>query len=122
MLRALTCCLVFLAACGAENGETEKNRPEVTHLIKNALIIDGSGADGFRGDVRFSQGGIVAVGDLDPIETDEILDANGIVLAPGFIDIHSHHNRGIGEFPGRLVTWGLMSRPIFIPIRTGSPR
>lgn len=73
MLRALTCCLVFLAACGAENGETERTRPEVTHLIKNALIIDGSGADGFRGAVRFSQGGIVAVGDLDPIETDEIL-------------------------------------------------
>lgn len=58
-------------------------------IIKNATIIDGSGCLRFRGDVGVSKGKIVSVGNVDG-EAAETIDANGCVLAPGFIDVHAH--------------------------------
>ena len=59
-------------------------------LIMNAVIIDGSGAPSEKGSVRISGSRIVAKGDLIPLDTDTVIDAAGFVLAPGFIDTHSH--------------------------------
>ncbi|MDA8562488.1 D-aminoacylase [Luminiphilus sp.] len=59
-------------------------------LIMNAVIIDGSGAPPEQGSVRISDSRIVAKGDLIPLDTDTVIDAAGYVLAPGFIDTHSH--------------------------------
>jgi N-acyl-D-amino-acid deacylase len=66
-----------------------------TTLIRNALIIDGRGTPGRRGDVRVSGNRIVGVGTLAPLASDRIVDAHGLALAPGFIDTHSHHDRGL---------------------------
>lgn len=66
-----------------------------TTLIRNALIIDGRGTPGRRGDVRLSGDRILAVGTLAPMATDQVIDAHGLALAPGFIDTHSHHDRGL---------------------------
>lgn len=59
-------------------------------LIKNARIIDGSGSPWFRGNVLVEGDTIAAVGNLKNVQADLILDAAGKVLAPGFIDIHTH--------------------------------
>ena len=59
-------------------------------LIMNAVIIDGSGAPPEQGSVRISDSRIVAKGDLIPLDTDTVIEAAGYVLAPGFIDTHSH--------------------------------
>ena len=58
-------------------------------VIRDGLVIDGSGAAGVRGDVAVSGDRMVAVGDVDGHGREEI-DAEGMVVAPGFIDAHTH--------------------------------
>ncbi|MBL6821157.1 MAG: D-aminoacylase [Luminiphilus sp.] len=62
-------------------------------LITNARIIDGTGTPARAGSVRVSADRITAVGELMPHESDAVIDASGLVLAPGFIDTHSHSDR-----------------------------
>lgn len=60
-------------------------------LIRNAKVVDGSGAPWFRADVAVSDGKIVEVGILSENASAAcVVDAGGKVLAPGFIDIHNH--------------------------------
>ena len=58
-------------------------------LIKNANIVDGTGTEAFIGDVLVEDGVIKNVGNIDG-EFETVIDANGLILAPGFIDIHTH--------------------------------
>jgi len=64
-------------------------------IIKNASVIDGSGTAMKKGDVGINADTIAFVGDLSRAEAVQVIDANGLVLAPGFIDSHSHHDRGM---------------------------
>jgi N-acyl-D-amino-acid deacylase len=68
-----------------------------TTLIVNASIIDGTGAPARRGAVRIVGQQIVAVGTFEPADGETVIDAGGLTLAPGFIDTHSHHDRGLFE-------------------------
>jgi N-acyl-D-amino-acid deacylase len=58
--------------------------------IEGALVIDGTGSAGSRSDVGISGERIAAVGDLSRERAGRVLNASGRVLAPGFIDMHSH--------------------------------
>ena len=71
-------------------------------VIRNAQIIDGAGTDPLVGDVLVIGNRIKTIGkDLKvPAGTREI-DATGLVLAPGFIDLHSHSDRTIVKDSGR---------------------
>src|SRR5262245_25612251 len=60
-------------------------------LIKNGRIIDGSGMPVFRGDVAVQHGKIVAIGKLRDSAA-RTIDADGLVVAPGFIDNHCHYD------------------------------
>ncbi len=64
-------------------------------LIKNAQIIDGTGKARFLADLRIKEGKIVKIGKLKASSSDEVIDATGLVLAPGFIDIHNHSESGL---------------------------
>jgi N-acyl-D-amino-acid deacylase len=59
-------------------------------LIRNALIVDGSGNPGYKGDLAVEQDRIVAIGRLTGTEAELTIDAAGKVLCPGFIDAHTH--------------------------------
>jgi len=61
------------------------------YVIRNGLVVDGSGAPGRRADVGIRDGVIVAVGDVGERGTTE-LDAEGMVVAPGIIDPHTHYD------------------------------
>ncbi len=63
--------------------------PQADLAIRNARIVDGTGAPERTGDIAVSQGKIIAVGSFEGTATREI-DAAGQVVAPGFIDIHTH--------------------------------
>ncbi|SFR88681.1 N-acyl-D-amino-acid deacylase family protein [Sphingomonas jatrophae] len=60
-------------------------------LIRNGLICDGSGAPAFHGDVGIRGDRIVALGEVTG-PARETIDANGLVVAPGFIDPHTHYD------------------------------
>jgi N-acyl-D-amino-acid deacylase len=60
-------------------------------LIRNGKVIDGSGIPGFHGDVAISGGRIVEVGKVNG-EARQVLNADGLVVAPGIIDNHTHYD------------------------------
>ena len=62
-------------------------------LITNASIVDGMDSAAVVGSVRLTGDRITAVGELAPGESEEVIDVGGLVLAPGFIDTHSHSDR-----------------------------
>lgn len=64
-------------------------------LIRNAAIADGTGAPVFSADVAVEGERIAAVGELAGWQADEAIDAAGLVLAPGFIDCHTHDDRAV---------------------------
>ena len=75
---------------------------DVTLLIENAILVDGSGAPPRVADIRLRGDRIEAIGGLDAAAGEEIVDARGLVLAPGFIDTHSHHGSGLARDPDAL--------------------
>src|SRR5258705_5980733 len=67
-------------------------------LIKNARICDGTGAAAFSGAVAVRDGKIVEVGTVSGVAKREI-NADGLILAPGFIDHHTHYDAQISWDP-----------------------
>jgi N-acyl-D-amino-acid deacylase len=59
-------------------------------LFKDALVLDGSGAPAFRADVAVADGHIAAIGELGTASATRVVEAAGMALSPGFIDVHSH--------------------------------
>jgi N-acyl-D-amino-acid deacylase len=62
--------------------------------IVGGTIVDGSGSAGYRGDVGISDGRFVALGDA-PDSAERTIDAEGAVVSPGFVDIHTHYDAQI---------------------------
>jgi N-acyl-D-amino-acid deacylase len=59
-------------------------------VLRNGRVVDGTGGASFQADVAVQGGRIARIGQLDDAEADRVIDAGGNVVAPGFIDIHSH--------------------------------
>ncbi|HET6862246.1 MAG TPA: amidohydrolase family protein, partial [Pyrinomonadaceae bacterium] len=64
--------------------------PSLDLVVTNARVIDGSGNPWFRADVGVRDGRIVRIGRITPSEARQTIDAKGQILAPGFIDVHTH--------------------------------
>ena len=85
------CACVVLALAAASSVASEI-------LLKNVTLYDGSGKKPARSDVRIQGDRITAIGKkLTPRPGETVRDVHGLALAPGFIDMHSHHDGGIFE-------------------------
>jgi N-acyl-D-amino-acid deacylase len=70
-----------------------------TILILNAQLADGTGAPLREAALRIRGNRIINIGKLSPAPGDRVIDAQGLVLAPGFIDIHNHSLEGLDSDP-----------------------
>ena len=84
---------LLFTGCAQDGTPSTSTGPAI--LIEGALVLDGTGAEGVVTDVRVRDARIEAVGELSASTGDLVIDATGLVLAPGFIDTHSHHDRGL---------------------------
>lgn len=66
-------------------------------VIKNGLILDGSGKEGYKADVAIKNGKITAIG--SDLSGEKVLDASGLAVSPGWIDSHSHSDNAILTYP-----------------------
>ena len=64
-------------------------------VIKDGLIFDGTGAPRVRGDVGIAGGVVTAIGRVDAREAAKVIDARGMHVAPGFVDLHTHYDAQI---------------------------
>lgn len=80
--------ILIAAGCTPQDG---REALEIDVLIQGGTIYDGSGGDPFPGDVGVVEDRIAFVGEADgPVEAADTVDATGLAVAPGFIDMHSH--------------------------------
>jgi dihydroorotase/N-acyl-D-amino-acid deacylase len=78
---------------------TSAQQPPYDLLLKNGLIVDGTGSPWFRGDVAIKGDTIAAIAFRIDSPAARVVDVAGAVIAPGFIDIHTHARRGIFDVP-----------------------
>ena len=68
-------------------------------VIKNGMLIDGSGSEPIRADVIVNDGRITGIGDSGLEKAEQVLDATGRIVTPGFIDAHTHLDAQVGWDP-----------------------
>ena len=83
--------LLALTASGA--GQTPAARYDV--LIRNGRVLDGSGNPWFAADIGIRGGRIVDMGRLGTATAARVIDAHGLTVSPGFVDVHSHASQGL---------------------------
>src|SRR5262249_33840008 len=72
---------------------------EVDLVIRNGLVIDGTGSARRRADVGIAADRIVAVGEIRGVGRAREIDATGRIVAPGFVDAHTHDDRALLSMP-----------------------
>jgi N-acyl-D-aspartate/D-glutamate deacylase len=73
--------------------------PRCDTLIRNARVLDGSGAESQIADVAVDAGAVCAIGQLSRFTGEQVFEADGQVLAPGFIDVHTHDDTTVIRNP-----------------------
>jgi len=68
-------------------------------LIRGGLVADGRGGGPYAADIGIYQGRIAGIGELSSASADKVIDASGLVVAPGFIDMHNHSDDSLVEEP-----------------------
>ena len=95
--RTLLASSMILAAGLAVSFGLASGEADFDILIKNARIVDGTGNPWFYGDIGVRGDTISSLGLLVKKTAQRVIDARGMVIAPGFIDVHTHSDGGFGE-------------------------
>ncbi|PXY24758.1 N-acyl-D-amino-acid deacylase [Prauserella coralliicola] len=71
-------------------------------VLRGARIADGTGGEPYEGDVGIAEGRVAALGEPGSLTGSRVIDGTGLVLAPGFIDMHAHSDLQVLAEPGHL--------------------
>lgn len=66
--------------------------PRYDRVIKDGMIVDGSRSPRFRGDIAIRDGVVAAIGRVNADDAADVIDADGLIVAPGFVDLHTHYD------------------------------
>lgn len=75
-----------------------RHRPSFDLLIRDGFLVDPAGDQPFRADIGITRGKVAAIGDLQGARAARFLDARGWMVAPGFVDTHTHIEGGIAPY------------------------
>lgn len=90
---------VVLGLIASVFGPSSAQPPAYDLLIRRGRIVDGTGSPWYRGDLAIKGDTIVRIAPSIDEPADRVIDVNGMIVAPGFIDIHTHARRGIFDVP-----------------------
>lgn len=95
MIRRALRVLIFLLACALSAWAQES----FDLIIRHGRIVDGAGNAWFLGDIGVRQGRIARIGDLSRATAPQVVDAKQRIVAPGFIDVHTHVEESLLKLP-----------------------
>jgi N-acyl-D-amino-acid deacylase len=98
----VVCLTCLVLAPRPDRAAQDATDPGPSTLITHAVVVDGTGAPRHQASVRILGDRIAEVGPLRPRPGEQVLDAGGRALVPGFIDTHSHADDGILDHPDAL--------------------
>jgi N-acyl-D-amino-acid deacylase len=97
--RLLVCALLVALAIPLFHHAAASPDADFDLIISRGRIADGTGNPWFEADLAVKDGRIVEIGKLDPKRAARAIDAKGLIVAPGFIDVHTHIESNIFELP-----------------------
>lgn len=100
MLRRVSCWVLCVAIFFAALADVHAGQPPL--ILRGGTIVDGTGQEPFVGDVVIRDGRIVSVNKGGAGGEGRTLDVSGLVVAPGFIDLHNHSDESILTAKGRI--------------------
>ena len=98
--------MIFCMTAHDMSAQPKQSNATIHHsqLIRHVKIIDGTGSPAYESSVRIMDNKIIEIGSLLPNKAEQVIEGNGLLLCPGFIDTHSHHYSNLAKNPGALAT------------------
>ena len=66
--------------------------PQFDTIVKGGTVVDGTRVPRYQGDIGIKNGKIAEIGKLNNNDATKVVDADGLVVAPGFVDLHTHYD------------------------------